>query len=319
MNTNVIFAWPVLTTVFTTFLYWSGYWYYVGYTQFYNYKISVFDLPLSIILIEGLSQNVNQVLNLLSILIIISFINSVNKEQWRYASGAFFSIALSVLMLFYYIFTQIFKIIERFFFYIFSQISKIIERFFFYIFTHFFKILGPFYFVISLKSKSNKLFYLFETITSTTTRFLRLATIKVRRFQQRHKLTEPDIRSSSFTSNQPPPHSFVFAVFLHYFLLLFLVVGVYLIFKAAAANGTIGQQQAAEDFKNFNKMAKVSLNSSFMDEGFRNTGVCFKGYCLITDKYKNVQSYEMKTVKVVNKVPEDKIKKAPEDKIKKAP
>ncbi|MDA5020815.1 hypothetical protein PGK15_02820 [Acinetobacter baumannii] len=296
MNTNVIFAWPVLTTVFTTFLYWSGYWYYVGYTQFYNYKISVFDLPLSLILIEGLSQNVSQVLNLLSILIIISFINSVNKEQWRYASGAFFAITLSVLMFFYYIF---------------SQISKIIERFFFYIFIQIFKILGPFYFVVSLKSKSNKLFKLLEKIPSKTTRFLRLATIKVRRFQQKHKLTEPDVRSSSFTSNNPPPHSFVFAVFLHYFLLLFLVVGVYLIFKAAAANGTIGQQQAAEDFKNFNKMAKVSLNSSFMDEGFRNTGVCFKGYCLITDKYKNVQSYEMKTVKVVNKVPEDKIKKAP--------
>lgn len=294
MNTNVIFAWPVLTTVFTTFLYWSGYWYYVGYTQFYNYKISVFDLPLSIILIEGLSQNVNQVLNLLSILIVISFINSVNKEQWRYASGAFFSITLSVLM---------------FFFYIFSQISTIIERFFFYIFSQFFKIVGPFPFLVNLKSKSNYLFYYLEEIPSKSSRFLRLATTRVRRFQQKYKLTEPDIRSSSFTSNTPPPNSFVFAIYLHYFLLLFLVVAVYLIFKAAAANGTVGQTQAEEDFKNFNNMAKVSVNGSFQDEGFRNTGVCFKGYCLITDKYRNAQSYEMKTVKVVNKVPENK--KAP--------
>lgn len=281
MNTNVIFAWPVLTTVFTTFLYWNGYWYYVGYTEFYNYKISVFDLPLSVILIEGLTQNIHHVLTLLSILIVISFINSVNKEQWRYVSGAFIAITLSVIVFFIYIFRQ------------------------------FFNILGPFPFLIDLKIKVKKFLHYLKTKLRKPTRFLLLAATKVQRFQQKNKLTELDIRNSLFTSTNPPAHSFIFAVYLHYFLLLFLVVGVYLIFKAAAANGTTGQQQAAEDFKNFDKMAKVSLNSSFMDEGFRNTGVCFKGYCLITDKYKNVQSYEMKTVKVVNKVPEDKIKKAP--------
>ncbi|MDH2626643.1 hypothetical protein [Acinetobacter baumannii] len=281
MNTNVIFAWPVLTTVFTTFLYWSGYWYYVGYTEFYNYKISVFDLPLSVILIEGLAQNVHHVLTLLSILIVISFINSVNKEQWRYVSGAFIAITLSVIMFFIYIFRQ------------------------------FFNSLGPFPLLIDLKNKIKKFFHYIKTKLRKPTRFLLLAARRVQRFQRKNKLTELDIRNSSFTSTNPPAHSFIFAVYLHYFLLLFLVVGVYLIFKAAAANGTIGQKQAEKDFNNFNKMAKVSLNSSFMDEGFRNTGVCFKGYCLITDKYKNVQSYEMKTVKVVNKVPEDKIKKAP--------
>lgn len=268
MKVNVIFAWPVLTTIFTAFLYWSGYWYFLGFTQFYNYEIDVFDLPFATILIAGLIKNVNHVLILLTILIGISFINSVNKEQWKYALGYTFTICVSIIMFFIYAIKQLLK-------------NK-----------------KSFTFITNLKNKTHKAFLNLRPKLRKFARFLILTGVRVQRFQKRNELTELDIRRKSFVSSTPA-YSFSTSVFLHYFGMLFLVGCLLCLFKSAYALGQIGKSEAADKFRHFDKMTKVQIkNLDNID--LRNTDICFKGFCLITDKEKNVQIYEMKGVKVIN-------------------
>lgn len=270
MKTNVIFAWPVLTTIFTAFLYWSGFWYYLGYTEFYNYKIEVFDLPVASMLIAGLTKNVNHVLILLTILICISFAYSVNKEQWKYVSLSIFSFFLSLFAFIYYLLKPLFKRLSN------RNIAGFIRR-------HI-----PNWLVV-FKRKLRK-----------PARYLILTGLLTKRFLRKNELTEPDVRRKSFLTSSPE-YSVTFSVYFHYFGILFLTICLLFLFKSAENSGDSAMMEAEKDFKNFNKMARVQIENLPKAE-LRNTGVCFKGSCLITDKDKNVQLYEMKEVKTINKI-----------------
>ncbi len=270
MKTNVIFAWPVLTTIFTAFLYWSGFWYYLGYAEFYNYKIEVFDLPLASMLITGLTKNVNHVLILLTILICISFAYSVNKEQWKYASLSIFSILVGLLTFIFYLIRPLGKFLPN------IKISNFISR-------H-----TPVW-MIAIKRKMRK-----------PARYLVLSGHRTKRFMKRHELTELDVRRKSFVTSTPV-YSFSFSIYFHYFGMLFLVVCLYFIFKSASSLGETGKLEAEQDFKKFHEMVKVEVKD-LQHLDLRNTGICFKGSCLITDKEKNVKTYEMKEVKIINKI-----------------
>ena len=270
MKTNVIFAWPVLTTIFTAFLYWSGFWYYLGYAEFYNYKIEVFDLPFASMLITGLAKNVNHVLMLLTILICISFIYSVNKEQWKYAILSIFSILVALFAFIYYLVKPLGKFLPT------IRTFNFISRY-----TSFW--------MITIKRKMRR-----------PVRYLILSSHRTKRFMKRYELTEPDIRRKSFVTSAPI-YSFSFSIYFHYFGMLFLVVCLYFIFKSAASLGETGKLEAEQNFKKFHEMVKVEVKDLQHLE-LRNTGICFKGSCLITDKNKNVKTYEMKEVKIINKV-----------------
>ncbi|MFW1982499.1 hypothetical protein ACG94M_04100 [Acinetobacter guillouiae] len=270
MKTNVIFAWPVLTTIFTAFLYWSGFWYYLGYTEFYNYKIEVFDLPVASMLIAGLTKNVNHVLILLTILIFISFAYSVNKEQWKYVSLSAFSILISLFAFIYYLIKPLLKLLPS------VNVATFVNRY------------TPNWLIV------------FKRSLRKPARSLILSGHRTKRFLKRNELTEPDIRRKSFVTSTPA-YSFSFSVYFHYFGMLFLVVCLFFLFKSASNSGESAMKEAEKDFSNFNKMAKVQIKGLPVDE-LRNTGICFKGLCLITDKYKNAQLYEMKEVKIINKI-----------------
>lgn len=281
MNINVVFAWPVLTTVFTIFLYWNGFWYNQGYAEFYNYNLAVFDLPIPLLLLEGLLRNVSHVIFLLIILIGISFITSVNKAQWKYAIFSIFSAVLSIYLFFYYIV------------------------------RHFTRKIPPFRLTCWLKAKIKAKLITIKPKLRGTARLLILTAHKCKRFMQRNQLTEADVRHKSFGPNALiPTHSFSFSIFLHYFILLFLVICLLSLFKAGQKLSDQAKDDAKQQFtSNFSKMKRVKVKGDPLNQDLRSTNLCFKGFCLITDKDKNVQLYDMKEVTVLNKVIDDK--KAP--------
>ena len=65
MKFNINLDWAVITSIFTLFLFWCGYWYFSGFASFYNYEIDIFNLPLSQLLITGLTIGVNYVVYLI--------------------------------------------------------------------------------------------------------------------------------------------------------------------------------------------------------------------------------------------------------------
>jgi hypothetical protein len=117
---------------------------------------------------------------------------------------------------------------------------------------------------------------------------------------RRNELTELDVRRKSFLTSTPV-YSFTFSVYFHYFVMLFLVICLFFLFKSAAKSGESAMVEAENDFKNFSKMTKVQIKN-LPNVDLRTTGVCFKGSCLITDKDKNAQLFEMKDVKTINKI-----------------
>lgn len=278
MNINVVFAWPVLTTVFTIFLYWSASWYYIGYTDFYKYTINVFDLPLALMLIEGLVVNSIHVLYLITALILISFISSVNKEQWKYFTLSIFAISLGIL-----VFT--------------GQLLKPLLNF-----------IPNFGFKNWIRTITARPLRVIKVKLRKPVRFLILCGHLTFRFLRSKGLTEQDVRRNSFIST-PPTYSFSFAIYLHYFGLLALSICLLLLFKSAQSLAATGEQKAKNDFNDPKKLPNVLVKDR-TEENLRNTNICFKGLCLITDKDKNVRLYDMKEVTVLNKVTND-IKKAP--------
>lgn len=278
MKINVVFAWPILTTIFTIFLYWSASWYYIGYVDFYNYTLNVFDLPLGIMLIEGLTRNVTHVLYLITILILISFVSSVNKEQWTYFIYSVFAITLSILVFMSHLLKPLFKFIPNF---------------------------G---FSSWLRSKTSPYGAKIKGKLRNPARFLILCGHRTFRFLKRNNLTEADARRASFTST-PPSITFSFALFFHYFGLVLLCIGLLLLFKSAQSLAVTGLKEAETDFKDSKKLPVVLVKDR-LTENLRNTQVCFKGSCLITDEFQNVKLHDMKDVEVINlKNPDNK--KAP--------
>lgn len=88
-----------------------------------------------------------------------------------------------------------------------------------------------------------------------------------------------------------------------------LCIGLLLLFKSAQSLAVTGLKEAETDFKDSKKLPVVLVKDR-LTENLRNTQVCFKGSCLITDEFQNVKLHDMKDVEVINlKNPDNK--KAP--------
>lgn len=63
----------LLITIFTTFLFWCGYWYSYGYAEYFGVPISFFELSLSTTLVDGIVVAPDRFLTLLTAILVISF------------------------------------------------------------------------------------------------------------------------------------------------------------------------------------------------------------------------------------------------------
>lgn len=289
MKNNVIFAWPVLTTIFTVFLFWSGYWYNLGYAEFYQYNINVFDISIPQTIIEGLVYNSIEIIYLIFTLVSISFVNSMNKEQWEYGALLFVSLLISIITFIYYFLKPLLRFISYFVFYLLDFLLAPV-----FLVFNFLNLI----FLIIVSGKLLVFLIHLNNIYYDFLKHLGRVFFQTNEVLVKNELTESDISRQLFKTASPK-NSFLYSVCFHYIGLLALVVFLVLLFNSAQSLAVTGKKDAKNKFENFNSMEWVQVKGSLGEE-LRNTDICFKGFCLITDNKKNVQIYEMKDVKVIN-------------------
>ncbi|RSE30790.1 hypothetical protein [Acinetobacter junii] len=270
MKINISFDWAFITSIFTFFLYWCGYWYYSGYASFYNYNLDAFDVPLAPLILGGFLVGIKYVIYLLITLISLSFLISIDKKQWDFFITKSFLIVLNIYLLFYYLFEYLAK----------------------NSFTN------NYWNMFKIKLKSG--FRVIKPKLRGTVRLDTLLGLKVQRFFKKHKLTNEDIKEKIFGDPNPVvATSFEFSMLLHYLFIILLMIGLFSIFYVGKEQSNEGYKKAELEFSKFTKMNEVRIKD---DSGlkFKITGLCFKGFCLITDKEKNVKLHEMKDAIIHN-------------------
>lgn len=101
MKININFDWAVLTSIFTMFLYWCGYCYYIGYLSFYHHNLDAFDIPVASTVIQGMLTGYKAWCPLVAILIIFSYISSISKKQWLYWIVRGIGLTVNLLIIIY--------------------------------------------------------------------------------------------------------------------------------------------------------------------------------------------------------------------------
>lgn len=270
MKFNINLDWAVITSIFTLFLFWCGYWYFSGFASFYNYEIDIFNLPLSQLLITGLTIGVNYVVYLICILIGLSFLISIDKNHWNYIFFKFIIIILNIWLLFYYLYDFFRK----------SSSTNNNQNF--------------------IKHKLQIFFYWLKPKIRGTVRLDILLGIKVQKFLKKHKLTTEELKKRFYKdSKSETAIPFEFAMFVHYILIIVLIIALSMLFIIGKNQSKAGYDAAKKQFDNYQEMTKV-ITKDTPKKDLRTTKLCFNGLCLITDKDKNVQIYEMKDIKVMN-------------------
>lgn len=266
MKFNIRLDWAVITSIFTIFLFWCGYWYFHGFASFYNYQIDTFDIPLSTLIIKGLMIGVEYVIYLILTLILLSFLISIDKNHWSFIFAKTLQIVLNVYLLF------------------------------FYLYKHFFRSSSPGF----IRRNSRKLFLRIKPHLNSTVRLDTLLGLKVQRFFKRHKISDNDLKKAIYGDPPVTPAvQFEFAMLIHYLLIVLLIFGLGALFYIGKKQSEIGYSDAENKFKEFCTMPQVVTEPKSKSD-FRVTDLCFKGLCLITDKDKNVQIHEMKNLLVKN-------------------
>lgn len=267
MKFNINLDWAVITSIFTLFLFWCGYWYWSGYASFYNYPLDVFDLPLSSLIMAGITIGIYYVIILMSILITLSFLLSVDKRHWNYLLGRFVYFLFNICFLFYHLYRHFVK----------PSASSI------------------------LKNCGIKILTIIKPYVRSIVRLDALIGRKAERSLKMYRLSSEELKKEIYGSDTPKPSiSFEASLVIHYLAILILVVGLMYFFKIAINQNEVGYKKAQETFQSYSNLPKVEIPNN-ESKDLANTGLCFKGSCLITDSKKTVHLQEMKDVKVLNK------------------
>lgn len=302
MKINISFDWAVLTSIFTFFLYWCGYWYLTGYLEFYSFNLDAFDIPVVSTILQGILTGYKAWIWLIIILCIFSYITHTSSKQWQYwlVKGICllinFFIILFNLSIYYFIkYAKRKHIVQNSIRIIETKTPLLIKKFFNFCILFLKKTLTK----VSKKSKK------IEVINNDILTKLSLIT--------------PQIKQDVFGDDQNPSTNqnfqFDFAFFLHYAILVLLLAGIVKVFNTGQFLVDEGKSRAHEQFlatkqalkndpykKNSLGYPKVRISESKSDENLFLTSICLKSQCLITDEFKNVQVYEVKQIRIINEL-----------------
>lgn len=300
MKININFDWAVLTSIFTMFLYWCGYCYYIGYLSFYHHNLDAFDIPVASTVIQGMLTGYKAWCPLVAILIIFSYISSISKKQWLYWIVRGIGLTVNLLIIIYslslyYLVNYLRKLnirvkTKEFLRKRTPSILKLIWQ----------KIAQFFIMCGKLIYKKDK-----EVEVTTTGLLTKL------------NLTQPQIKKSIFEDDESKSTSqnfdFDFSFFVHYSILLVLLlamikglqVGQDLINRGkevAKERFTLTQSYVGRDQPNgdLGIYPQVEVDGVTTKEKLFLTTMCLKSLCLVTDENKNAKIYEAKQIKVMN-------------------
>ncbi|WP_394651845.1 hypothetical protein [uncultured Acinetobacter sp.] len=269
MKININFDWAFITSIFTIFLYWCGYWYNYGYAQYFENSINAFDIPIPNMVMDGLIVAVDKFFYLIILFLGVSLVSSITLNGCKKLVLDFFSsFTIIVLFLFHLFYTHLYKK------------SILIDDNY--------KKLGmadkSIYVIheISRKINKNKI-YLFLNDNSLI---------------YQHKIkSEKNVIYSKFQ----------FSFILHYLFLIFLLIGVLKFFDVGSALIKNGKKNAQESFiatLQHNKkksFTKVSISKETQNNiNYYRTDLCLKGSCLVTDLKGNSSIHDAKELTVTH-------------------
>lgn len=269
MKININFDWAFITSIFTIFLYWCGYWYNYGYVQYFENSINAFDIPIPSMVMDGLLVAVDKFFYLITLFLCVSLVSSITLNGCKKLFLDLFSNITFIILFLYHIFYN----------HLYKEAILIDDNY---------KRLGladkSIYIIheISKKIKKNKL-YLFLNDNSLI-------------YQQKIKSEEGVIYSR-----------FQFSLILHYLFLIFLLIGVLKFFDVGSTLIKNGKKAAQESFVatlQHNKkksFTKVSISNQTQNNiPYYRTGMCLKGSCLVTDLKGNSSIHDAKELTVTH-------------------
>ncbi|OUY06991.1 hypothetical protein [Acinetobacter populi] len=267
MKININFDWAFITSVFTIFLYWCGYWYNYGYIKYFEYSINAFDIPIPSMVMDGLLVGIDKFFSLIMLFLLVSLIASITLTGWKKILLEVFSkLTFFFIFLYYLIYKHFYKktIIN-------DNIHKNLSLYFrtIYIIN-----------VISKKIKINNFYISFN-----------------KNIYSYHKKNEENLIYEKFQ----------FSFILHYLLLIFLLIGTLKFFDVGSVLIYKGEKAAQESFlatihnKKEKKFPKVNIKDEKSQYiSYYLTDICLKGSCLVTDIKGNSSIHDAKEIKVIH-------------------
>lgn len=292
----------IIISIFTGYLYWCGYWYQYGYTEFFNYPISPYDLSVIPTLITGLLIAVEETLYLTLTFILIAFFSGFSSKQWDFGVTKLSAWTANGIILIYFIFSK--RVIPYFQ----EQLFKLISTYYAQFMSS-----EP----TNNESKSEK--------KKTTSRKSRFKSWLLKLNQESYNFTKSIMFEQNMTSEAISYNIYghekrtsesqnILKLVLYFFILFFILNLLLWVFHSADKSIKRGYQDAQLDFvntfvpKSVNALPPFPLVESKSEKGLKDyhlTRFCAQGSCLIANKSKNVQTYKIDDLIIKNRPNKD--------------
>lgn len=305
MKFSFNFDLAIIISIFTGYLYWCGYWYQYGYTDFFNYPIGPYDFSIAPTLITGLLIAVEETLYLTLTFIFIAFLSGFSSKQWDFGITKLSAWTANGFILLYYIFSK--RVIPFF--------QEILFKF---ISTYYIQFSNPENLEsvndTSVEETSNSRHWMFR-FTSWLTKLNQESHnyIKYKMFEQNmtteaisYNIYGQDKRSSE-TQN-------LLKIVLYCFMLFFILYLLLWVIHSGDKSMKRGYQDAQNEFINtFVPKSRNSLppfplvksNSVKELKDYHLTKFCAQRTCLLVNKSKNVQTYKIDDLIIMNRPSKD--------------
>ncbi|MGE8653764.1 MAG: hypothetical protein ACN6NV_08465 [Acinetobacter gandensis] len=109
MKFSFNFDLAIILSFFTGYLYWCGYWYQYGYTSYFNYPITPYELPLITTIIQGLLISIEGTLYLTLSFVFIAFLSGFSSKQWDFGITKLSAWCANFIILVYFLMSKRFN------------------------------------------------------------------------------------------------------------------------------------------------------------------------------------------------------------------
>lgn len=303
MKFSFNFDLAIILSFFTGYLYWCGYWYQYGYTSFFNYPITPYELPLIATIIQGLLISYEGALYLTLSFIFIAFLSGFSSKQWDFGITKLSAWCANLIILVYFV------VSKRFNPFLEIMIVKIISKFYMQ-----FQILNPQDVATDNHAPTTHL----NTQNSNWAKFKRwIVTLNqdsktyTNQVMFKQNMTTEAISYQIYGRDKRTSEAQNVLKIVLYFMVIFLILHLLMwMFHSGAKSINFGYQDAQLNYvytfapQNKNSAPIFPLVSSKTKpelKGYHMTDFCIQGSCLLVNKNKNIQTFKIDDLIVKNR------------------
>ncbi len=303
MKFSFNFDLAVILSFFTGYLYWCGYWYQYGYTSYFNYPITPYELPLIATIIQGLLISIEGTLYLTLSFVFIAFLSGFSSKQWDFGITKLSAWCANFIILVYFL------ISKRFNPFLENLIANKITKFYMQ-----FQTLNP----QDVETNNQAPPHLLTTQDSKWTKFKRwIITLNqnsktyTNQVMFEQNMTTEAISYQIYGRDKRTSEAQDVLKSVLYFMVIFLILLLLMwMFKSGAKAINLGYHDAHLNYvytflpQNENSAPIFPLVSSKTKpelKGYHMTGFCMQGSCLLVNKNKNVQTFKIDDLIIKNR------------------